>query len=129
MTIWLVVALTALCAIGYFCEGYNEDELQHFHAAWLVGQGWGRGPAVKAIDGELAGKPGAERGWYVNREGQTLALQEFPDDPVAFSPDGLRLAHVESCVNVALCDASSGETQVTLKKPSGPVVAIHVREE
>src|SRR5579872_1771273 len=34
-----VVLLTALGAIGSLCDGFNEDELQHLHAAWLVGHG------------------------------------------------------------------------------------------
>ena len=33
---WLILTATAL---GRFFEGWNEDELMHLHAAWLIGQG------------------------------------------------------------------------------------------
>src|SRR5437016_5692798 len=36
----LLAGITLLGALGRLAEGFNEDELQHLHAAWLVHQGF-----------------------------------------------------------------------------------------
>ncbi len=39
---------------------------------------WGQGPALMAIDRELAGRPAHNRNWYVSREGQTFVILRGP---------------------------------------------------
>jgi formylglycine-generating enzyme required for sulfatase activity len=69
---------------------YRNDPDPGMHGAidWLLRQRWGRSADLLAADQALRGQPAGERRWYVNSQGQTMAL--FPG-PVEFpmgSPDG-----------------------------------------
>jgi serine/threonine protein kinase/formylglycine-generating enzyme required for sulfatase activity len=59
---------------------YRDDSDPGIHAAvdWLLRQRWGQRAALEGIDRELAGQPPGARDWYVNRQGQTLAVFRGP---------------------------------------------------
>ncbi len=71
-------------------DWYRNDPDGGIHSAidWLLRHGsqgekprmldWHQAGALVRIDRELAGRPAQQRGWYVTREGQTLAILRGP---------------------------------------------------
>jgi eukaryotic-like serine/threonine-protein kinase len=69
-------------------ERYRDDADPGLHGAadWLLRQ-WGQGERLRAIDQTLAtGRPEGARQWYVNKQGQTLAIVPGPTEFVMGSP-------------------------------------------
>jgi formylglycine-generating enzyme required for sulfatase activity len=85
--------------IDRLLDWYRHDPDPGVHGAidWLLrharqGKGerpldWHQAEALDKIDRELAGQPPDERGWYVTRDGQTLAVVRDPLEFVMGSPD------------------------------------------
>jgi formylglycine-generating enzyme required for sulfatase activity len=77
---------------------YGEDPDPGIHSAvdWLLRHGrqgledrrldWQQGEALRAIDRDLAGRPTGDRGWYVTKEGHTLAVVHGPVEFTMGSP-------------------------------------------
>jgi formylglycine-generating enzyme required for sulfatase activity len=64
----------------------HPDPGVHSAAGWLLRR-WGQGQGLAAVDGELSGPPAGRRGWFVNRQGQTLALVPGPVEFLMGSPE------------------------------------------
>ncbi|MCI0460658.1 MAG: formylglycine-generating enzyme family protein [Gemmataceae bacterium] len=69
--------------VATLLQTYRDDPDPGIHAAvdWLLRQCWEQGAELHQIDRELSGKPADSRQWYVNGQGQTLAILR---DPVEF---------------------------------------------
>ena len=71
-----------------FLEKYRSDPDCGIHGAldWTLRQ-WGRQDEVRRIDSELRNQaPPPDRRWYVNSQGQTLAIVEGPVEFTMGSP-------------------------------------------
>jgi formylglycine-generating enzyme required for sulfatase activity len=85
--------------IDRLLDWYRHDPDPGVHGAidWLLrharqGKGkrpldWHHAEALDKIDRKLAGQPPDERGWYVTRDGQTLAVVRDPPEFAMGSPD------------------------------------------
>src|SRR5262249_51971712 len=67
---------------------YREDPDPGVHSAvhWLLGERWGMAEVVRRLDAELSGQPTADRGWCVNKQGQTFAIVPGPVEFLMGSP-------------------------------------------
>jgi len=66
--------------VGDLVTAYRCDPDPGIHSAidWLLRQRWGLADKLRQIDRMLAGQPASERGWYVNKEKQTLTILRGP---------------------------------------------------
>jgi formylglycine-generating enzyme required for sulfatase activity len=149
--------------IDRLLEWYRHDRDPGVHAAidWLLrhsqqGKGkrlldWHQAEAPDKIDRELAGRPPDERGWYVTRDGQTLAVVRDPPEFSMGSPDyepdrstGLETAHrkrIPRSFAIAMKEVTVGQFQQFLiahpairqgfrfsakysPEPGGPIVMV-----
>jgi formylglycine-generating enzyme required for sulfatase activity len=74
--------------IARLLQMYRDDPDPGIHSAvdWLLRQRWGQAAEVHKRDHELAGQPVGERQWYVNKQGQTLAVVQGPVEFLMGSP-------------------------------------------
>ncbi len=83
---------------------YRGDPDPGVHSAldWLLRQRWGLGEALREADRALAGQPRGGRDWFVNRQGDTLAVVRgpveytrgsWPADPEGYPRRRLEVPH------------------------------------
>jgi formylglycine-generating enzyme required for sulfatase activity len=63
----------------------HPDPGLHSAAEWLLRR-WGHARELRQIEGRLRGQPAGGRGWYVNTQGQTLAVVRGPVEFLMGSP-------------------------------------------
>jgi formylglycine-generating enzyme required for sulfatase activity len=124
-------------AVDRLLDWYRHDPDPGIHGAidWLLrharqGKGnrpldWHQAEALDKVDRELAGQPPGERGWYVTRDGQTLAVVRNPPEFSMGSPDsepdrssGLETAHrkrIPRSFAIGMKEVTVGQFQQFLK--------------
>jgi formylglycine-generating enzyme required for sulfatase activity len=107
----------------------NPDPGTHSATDWVLRQRWGRAADLEKIDRQLAGQPARGRHWYVNKQGQTLAVIGGPveffmgspnDEPQRYDNETLHRRPIDH--RFALCTTHVTVAQFERFKKAHPAV-------